>query len=159
MNFKVIQNQQSSAASMLPLKRSYCRFSKCFSPTSFKSSVLLDFPSGLCRGAEIQECKSRQADDGFPTITKVDLQQCWQLKILSLGRLLILPCLCDLSVFMILQNTVVTLKIQHYTVSFFCACSIGTENDILFYAGQQMSPAMITSPRQVRFVSGFALQS
>ncbi|KAF2985213.1 hypothetical protein EK904_007527 [Melospiza melodia maxima] len=36
----------------------------------------------------------------------------------ALRRLLIMPCPCDLSVFTILQNTLVTLKIQHYTVTF-----------------------------------------
>lgn len=49
---------------------------------------------------------------------EADLQQCLWLKFLSLSRLLIMPCPCDLSVFTILQDTVVTLKIQHYTVTF-----------------------------------------
>lgn len=37
-------------------------------------------------------------------------------------QILIMPCPCHLSVFMILQNTVVTLKIQHYGSDLFCAC-------------------------------------
>lgn len=40
-------------------------------------------------------------------------------KVFILQQILIMPCPCDLSVFMSLQNTVVTLKIQHYAVTFF----------------------------------------
>lgn len=100
---------------------------------TLKSSVLLEFPSGFCRGEDIQECKSRWVNDGFPTLMKTDLYHCWWIKSFYptadswswLAPVIFLPSSSSQT------QLVVTLKIQHYTVTFFRGCFIWTENNLV----------------------------